>query len=98
LSSLKELSPELLATGDNIVGNVLIDATAEVDPTAVIGPNVVIGPGCKVGAGSKVTNTTLMKGSSVAKSSYVDGSIIGWASSIGSWCRVTNLSVIAEDV
>jgi len=37
-------------------------------------------------------------GSSVDTSSYVDGSIVGWKSSIGSWCRVTNLSVIAEDV
>ena len=30
--------------------------------------------------------------------SFVDGSIIGWSSSVGSWCRVTGLTVIAEDV
>lgn len=30
--------------------------------------------------------------------SFVDGSIIGWKSTIGKWCRVTGLSVIAEDV
>jgi len=98
LKSLTELAPESLAKGDNIVGNCVVDATAQIDPTAVVGPNVVVGPGCKIGAGSKVTNTTLMKGSSVGKSSYVDGSIIGWSSSIANWCRVTNLSVIAEDV
>ena len=98
LSSLTELNPGSLAKGDNIKGNVLIDPSAKIDPTAIIGPNVVVGPNCKIGPGSKVTNTTLMAGSSVAASSYVDGSIIGWASSIGSWCRVTDLTVIAEDV
>jgi len=40
----------------------------------------------------------MLEGSKVGSASYVDGSIIGWKSSIGNWCRVTNLSVIAEDV
>jgi len=39
-----------------------------------------------------------MEGSKVRGHSLVDGSIIGWHSTIGQWCRVTNLSVIAEDV
>lgn len=64
----------------------------------MIGPNVVVGANVKVGPGSKVTNSTLLAGSSVSSSSYVDGSIIGWKSSIGKWCRVTGLTVIAEDV
>jgi len=64
----------------------------------VIGPNVVIGPNCKVGAGSKITGSTLMAGSSVSDYSLVVGSIIGWKSSIGKWCRVTGLTVIGEDV
>lgn len=98
LSSLIELDPKSLAKGDNIKGNCVVHETAKIDPTAIIGPNVVVGAGCSVGAGSKVTNSTLLAGSSVAQSSYVDGSIIGWKSSIGSWCRVTDLSVIAEDV
>jgi mannose-1-phosphate guanylyltransferase len=97
LGSLSE-QPGMLAQGPNIVGNVLVDASAQIDATAVVGPNVVVGAGCKIGPGSKVSNTTMMAGSSVAASSYVDGSIIGWKSSVGSWCRVTNLSVIAEDV
>lgn len=94
---LKDNSDKL-AKGDNIVGNNLIHETAQVDPTALIGPNTVIGPGCKVGAGSKVSNSTLLEGSTVDNYSYVDGSIIGWKSSIGKWCRVTGLTVIAEDV
>ena len=87
-----------LVTGDNIKGSVMIDSTAIVDPTAVIGPHVTIGAGCKVAAGARISNSTLMAGSSVGMSSFLDGSILGWKSSIGRWCRVTNLSVIAEDV
>lgn len=88
----------VLASGPNIVGNVMIDASAKIDPTAVIGPNVVIGANCSVGAGSKITGSTLMAGATVSDYSLVTGSIIGWKSSIGKWCRVTGLSVIAEDV
>ena len=87
-----------LAKGDNIKGNCIIHETAVIDPSAVIGPNTVVGAGCKVGPGSKVSNSTLLEGSSVSSYSYVDGSILGWKSSIGKWCRVTGLSVIAEDV
>lgn len=98
LASLNEQNNGDLAKGDNIKGNVIIHSSATVDPSATIGPNVVIGPNCKVGKGTKITNSTLMAGSSVSDSSYVDGSIIGWTSSVGKWCRVTGLTVIAEDV
>ena len=98
LASQAELKNGVLATGANIKGNCIIDATAIIDPSAVIGPDVVIGANCKVGAGSKIVGSTLMAGSSVSNYSLVKGSIIGWKSSIGSWCRVTGLTVIAEDV
>jgi NDP-sugar pyrophosphorylase family protein len=39
---------------------------------------VVIGAGCKIGPGNKISNSTLLAGSSVANSSFIDGSIIGW--------------------
>jgi mannose-1-phosphate guanylyltransferase len=98
LKSQEELNPSVLKKGANIVGNVIIDESAEIDSSAVIGPNVVIGAGCKVGAGSKITNSTIMAGTVVKTSSYIDGSIIGANSTIGSWCRITNLAVIADDV
>lgn len=98
MKSLTELAPTSLATGANIKGNVMIDSTAVVDPTAEIGPNVVIGANCKVGPHSKISNSTLMAGSTVGTASYVDGSIIGWKSTVNNWCRVTALTVIAEDV
>lgn len=87
-----------LASGPNVKGNCIIDSTATIDPTAVIGPNTVIGPNCRVGAGSKVVGSTLLAGSSVSDYSFVEGSIIGWKSSVGKWCRVTGLSVVGEDV
>jgi len=92
------LAPDTLAKGANIKGNVLIHPSATVDASAIVGPNVVIGEGCKVGPGCRISNTTMMAGSSVKAYSYMDGSILGWKSSIGQWCRVTSLSVIAEDV
>jgi len=98
LSSLNDLKLGGLASGDNIVGNVMVHETASVDPSAQVGPNVVIGPGCKVGPGSKISNSTMMAGSEVKAHTFMDGSILGWHSTVGSWCRVTGLSVIAEDV
>ena len=98
LSSLKTLDPSQLATGANITGNVMVDATATIDPTALVGPNVVVGPGCKIGAGARVSNSTLLAGSKFGDHSYMDGSILGWQSTVGKWCRITNLAVIAEDV
>ena len=88
----------MLASAPYIKGNVIVHESAQIDASAVVGPNVVVGPNCKIGAGTKVSNTTLLGGATVGASSFVDGSIIGWKSSIGNWCRVTGLSVIAEDV
>lgn len=98
LTSLQTLDPGCLSKGDNVKGNCIIHESAQIDPSSMIGPNVVIGEGCKIGPGNKISNTTMMRGSSVSSYSFVDGSIIGWKSSIGKWCRVTSLCVIGEDV
>ena len=98
LKSQNEAQNGTLATGANIVGNCLIHESAQIDEQAVVGPNVVVGANCKVGPFAKVQNSTLLEGSTIGAAAYVDGSIIGWKSSIGNWCRVTGLSVIAEDV
>jgi len=98
LTSLASMEDKCLAKGDNVKGNCIIHESAKVDATSIIGPNVVIGEGCVIGPGNKISNTTLLAGSSVGSYSYVDGSIVGWKSSIGKWCRVTNLCVIGEDV
>ena len=95
---LDTIDKSQLAAGENIKGSVLIHPTAEVDKTAVLGPHVTIGPDCKVGPGARIKDSTLLGGSKVDAHSFMEGSILGWKSSIGKWCRVANLSVIAEDV
>jgi mannose-1-phosphate guanylyltransferase len=98
LAFYNESRPQTLASGANIKGNVLIHPSAKIDPTAVLGPNVVIGEGCSVGPHSRLINSTLMSGSSVGTASYLDSSIVGWKSHVYNWCRVMNVTVIAEDV
>jgi mannose-1-phosphate guanylyltransferase len=58
----------------------------------VIGPNVV------VKSGSKITNSVIMSDCTIENSSFIDGSIIGWKSLIGSWVRIEGLSILGEDV
>jgi mannose-1-phosphate guanylyltransferase len=87
-----------LASGEQFKGSNIVHESATIDPSAVIGPNVVIGAGCSVGPGCKISNSTMLAGSKVTGYSLMDGSILGWKSTIGKWCRVTSLCVIAEDV
>ena len=68
------------------------------DSSSIIGPNVVIGPKCIVGPGNRISNSTLLAGSKILGHTFFDGSILGWKSTVGKWCRVTNLAVIGEDV
>lgn len=76
----------------------IIHESAVVDSGAQLGPNVVIGAGCKIAAGVKISNSTILAGTIVNANSYIDGSIIGWKNTVGSWVRITNLTCTAEDV
>jgi mannose-1-phosphate guanylyltransferase len=98
LSQLRKDAPADLASGDHIKGNVMVHPTATIDPSAIVGPNVVVGANCTIGAGVKIQNSTMLAGSTINAHTYFDGSILGWKSTIGSWVRVTGLTVIAEDV
>ena len=51
LQSLRQKTPDRLAKGENITGDVLVDPTAKIDPTAHLGPNVVVGANVVVGPG-----------------------------------------------
>ena len=51
LQSLRKNQPDRLASGENIIGDVLIDPSSKVDPSAQLGPNVVIGANVVVGPG-----------------------------------------------
>ena len=60
LESLRRRSPEQLAEGDHIVGNVIIDPEVKVGADCKIGPNVSIGALCKIGNGVRLSNCVLL--------------------------------------
>ncbi len=81
----------------HIKGNVLIHKEAKVDPTAELGPDVVIGPGCIIGPGARIKRSCILAGSKIAKSAFVNSSIIGWQSTVGAHSYV-NECFLGEDV
>eukprot|EP01016_Furgasonia_blochmanni_P010362 TRINITY_DN14383_c0_g1_i4.p1 TRINITY_DN14383_c0_g1~~TRINITY_DN14383_c0_g1_i4.p1 ORF type:complete len:419 (+),score=97.76 TRINITY_DN14383_c0_g1_i4:65-1321(+) len=98
LASVREHNPERLATGSNIIGNVLVDPTAKIHKDALIGPDVIIGPGCVIEEGVRLKKTCLLKEATVKGNTWISDSIIGWQSKIGRWVRIEGVSVCAEDV
>lgn len=59
---------------------------------------MVIGAKCKIGAGVRISNSTIFWGTVVKPHTLIQGSIIGWQNTIGSWVRITQLACTAEDV
>ncbi|KAI4354560.1 hypothetical protein L6164_003410 [Bauhinia variegata] len=98
LGSLQRKSPSNLATGSNIVGNVLVEESAVVGDGCLIGPDVAIGPGCVVESGVRLSNCTLMRGVRIKMHACISSSIIGWHSTVGRWARVENMTILGEDV
>lgn len=80
--------PELslqLATGENIIGPVLIDKTAKIGSGGLIGPNVVIGQNVRLEDGVRIMDSTVLSDTVIKTHSYVNESIIGWKCNIGSF-------------
>jgi len=98
LDDLNKSNPKELASGKNIKGNVLIHSSAKVSEDALLGPNVVIGPNVIVKCGARIINSVILSDVIIENSCYIDGSIIGWKSIIGSWTRIDGLSILGEDV
>ncbi|EPX73569.1 mannose-1-phosphate guanyltransferase Mpg1 [Schizosaccharomyces octosporus yFS286] len=99
LSSLRKHKPELLApAGPSIIGNVLIDASATIGKNCKIGPNVVIGPNVTIGDGVRLQRCAILKSSRVRDHAWVKSTIVGWNSTLGSWSRLENVSVLGDDV
>ncbi|KAI8911691.1 nucleotide-diphospho-sugar transferase [Gorgonomyces haynaldii] len=98
LESLRKKTPQLLASGSHISGNVLIDETAKIGNLCKIGPNVVIGPGVIVGDGVRLANAVIMRGAHCKDFCWIKDSIVGWHSSVGKWARCDNVTVLGEDV
>ncbi|ESL11866.1 mannose-1-phosphate guanyltransferase [Trypanosoma rangeli SC58] len=81
-----------------VIGCVIIDPTAKIGQGCVIGPFATIGPGCVIGPASRIKNSAILEGSKIGNGTFIDSSIIGWKSRVGSWCRVVNNTVLGEDV
>lgn len=74
-----------LARGEGISGSVLIDSSAKIGKDCLIGPNVTIGTSCTIGDGVRISNSAIMDGVKIGSHSYINGSIVGWQSSLGRW-------------
>lgn len=98
LASVRDSSPDRLASGESFEGNVLVAPDAVIGKGCRIGPDVVIGPGCVVGDGVRLVRSTLLQGARVDSCAYVSDSIVGWASKVGEWARLSNGCVLGEDV
>ncbi|XP_019085795.1 PREDICTED: probable mannose-1-phosphate guanylyltransferase 2 [Camelina sativa] len=98
LDSLRKKTPSKLANGPHIVGNVLVDETAEIGDGCLIGPDVAIGRDCVIESGVRLSRCTVMRGAHVKRYSCVSSSIIGWHSTVGQWARVENMSILGKNV
>ncbi|CAA7048727.1 unnamed protein product [Microthlaspi erraticum] len=99
LDFLRRKAPEeLVATGDHVIGNVLVDETAVIGDGCLIGPDVVIGPGCVIDSGVRLLGCTVMRGVCIKEHACVSNSIVGWDSTVGKWARVVNMTVLGKDV
>eukprot|EP00123_Amoebidium_parasiticum_P008992 comp19138_c0_seq1/m.21792 comp19138_c0_seq1/g.21792 ORF comp19138_c0_seq1/g.21792 comp19138_c0_seq1/m.21792 type:complete len:335 (-) comp19138_c0_seq1:202-1206(-) len=98
LTHLRETQPDMLAKGEGIVGDVLIDPTAKIGANCTIGPHVVIGKNVVIQDGCRVKKTTLMDGVVIKAHAWVNNSIVGWNSTVGKWARLDGVSVLGEDV
>ncbi|ESR42413.1 hypothetical protein CICLE_v10012040mg [Citrus x clementina] len=98
LDFLQKNSSSKLATGSNIIGNVLVHEGAKIGDGCLIGPDVAIGPGCVIEPGVRLSRCTVMRGVRIKKHACISSSIIGWHSTVGRWARVENMTILGEDV
>jgi mannose-1-phosphate guanylyltransferase len=78
----KQHHPELLARNAKceIVGEVIIDSSAQVDPTAKLGPGVYIAAGARIGPGVRIVNSIILDNVHVKANAFIKYAIIGWNS------------------
>ena len=95
-----ELTSEAVAKskGFEVVGCVMIHATATIGADCVLGPNVTIGPNCRIGSCCRISNTAILDSTVVGTGTLITKSIVGWRNTIGKWCRLENNCVTGDDV
>jgi len=98
LHAVANKEPERLSKNASMVGNVLVDASAQIGKDCKIGPNVTIGPNVVIGDGVRLRNCVVMDGAIVRDFAWIERSIVGWRSTVGRWVRMENVSVLGDDV
>ncbi len=98
LSSLRQKKSDKLTDRTGVIGNVIIDPTAQIGEDCKIGPNVIIGPNVVIEDGVCIRRSTILRGSVIKSHSWLDNCIIGWRCVIGRWVRLENNTVLGEDV
>ncbi|KNC79663.1 mannose-1-phosphate guanyltransferase beta [Sphaeroforma arctica JP610] len=98
LGACKRHEPEKLATGDHVVGNVIIHETATIGENCVIGPDVCIGKGVVIEDGVCLKKCSILENSTIKSHSWIRETIVGWGSTVGRWCRLDGVTVLGEDV
>ncbi|SCU94359.1 LAME_0F07162g1_1 [Lachancea meyersii CBS 8951] len=98
LNSLSKRSPQSMAKGNNIVGNVIVDPSAKISASAKIGPDVVIGPNVTIGDGVRITRSVVLCNSHIKDHALVKSTIVGWNSTVGKWARLEGVTVLGDDV
>lgn len=98
LGSLRQKNSDLLASGECIVGNVIVDPSARIGDNCRIGPNVIIGPGVVVEDGVCIKRSTLLRGCHVKEHSWLNSCIVGWKCRVGRWVRMEADTVLGEEV
>lgn len=88
LSSRKLKGCPDLATGPNIIGDVLIHPTAKVADSALLGPNVTIGANTVVKEGVRIKHAILLDDCEIEKHTCILYSVVGGGTKIGSWSRI----------
>lgn len=102
LNSLSKKSPQKLVSNSDVeyevVGNVLVDASAKISKGAKIGPDVVIGPNVIVGEGARITKSVVLENSHIKEHALVKSTIVGWNCTVGKWARTDGVTVMGDDV
>lgn len=98
LNHVRHAQPDKLATGEGILGNVLVHPSAKIGSGCRVGPNVVLGPDVVVEDGACISKSTLLDGTRIKPHAWIHSSIVGWRSTVGRWVRMENVTVLGEDV
>ncbi|XP_066949355.1 mannose-1-phosphate guanyltransferase beta isoform X5 [Macrobrachium rosenbergii] len=98
LNSCKTSNTAKLYKGPGVVGNVLVDPSAQIGKNCRIGPNVTIGPDVVIEDGACIKRCTILRGATIKSHTWLENCIIGWKCIVGQWVRMENVSVLGEDV